>query len=329
MDAKNLNQCLKLQRLLAGASEGLTLDELAKKLEVNPRTVSRYLAALRKNKIPLFETQVPGGHGKKRWKLRENPLKPMTFNGDEVAALYLACRFLLPLSGTFLGQSATEALEKIRKQLDSKAAQTLDRMLEQFHIGKAAWVDYHDKIEMIETLMIGCEDAQEVKVGYLSAAAGRPKTYSFRPYGFIYRDGKLFVLGFSCKSNAIRTLKIDRMSSAVKTDIRFTKPRNFDIKKQLADSVGIVSYCDIAAEKVRFRVFEKHVVRYLKECRWHDSQEFSERKDGTCVVELKVQITPDLKSRLLALGQTVEVLHPKTLREEIKEEIRSAMERYS
>ena len=328
MDAKKLDQSLKLQQFLAESADGLTLEEIAEKLDVNPRSVSRYLSVLRKNKIPLVETLIPDGHGKKRWKLRENPVKPTMFNGDEVAALYLACRFLQPLSRTFLGQSATEALEKIRKQLGTKEAKNIDRILEQFHIAKTGWVDYHDKIEMIETLMICCEDCYEVQVAYRSASSDQVEIYSFRPYGFICRNDKLFVLGFSCKSKAIRTLKIDRMCSAEKTGVRFEKPKHFDIKKQLADSVGIISYSDRPAEKVRFRVFDQHTLRFLKESLWHDSQNFLKQKDGTTIVELKVQVTPDLKSRLLALGQTIEVLQPKSLREEIVDEIRKTMKRY-
>lgn len=328
MEAKKLDQSLKLQQLLAESPEGLTLEELAEKLDVDSRTVSRYLSALRRNNVPLEEVPNSEGSRKKRWKLPSNPVKPTMFDGDEVAALYLACRFLQPLSRTFLGQSATEALKKIRKQLGSHDAKRMDRILEQFHLEKSGWVDYHDKFEMIETLMLGCEDGLEVDISYLSATAEKVETYHFRPYGFICRDGKLFVLGFSCKSNAIRTLKIDRMRTAKKTSVRFTKPRHFDIKKQLADSVGIVSFSDRPAEKVRFRIFDEHVVRYLKESRWHESQEFTAQKDGTTIAELKVQVTPDLKSRLLCLGKTIEVLQPKSLREEIKAEIIEMTKRY-
>ncbi len=66
----------------------------------------------------------------------------------------------------------------------------------------------------------------------------------------------------------------------------------------------------------------------LNQARWHESQVFTERKDGTTVTELKVQLTPDLKNRLIGLGKTIEDLQPKSLRQEIAAEIKEMAKRY-
>ena len=192
--AKLITQCLKLQQLLSETPEGLTLDELGEQLVVHPRTVNRYLAAMRDSGINLIEYTVPDTHGMKRWMMPGKQIRTATFNSDEVASLYLACRFLQPLSETFLGQSAEEALKRIRRQLVPNDEIKIDKILKLFYIENGGWIDYHDKIDMIEALMIACEDCCEVRVEYHSSLAAKPETYNFRPYELIYRGGKLLVI---------------------------------------------------------------------------------------------------------------------------------------
>lgn len=324
-----IKQSLQLQKILADAKNGLTLEEIGKKLGVHPRTVNRYLATLRASGVRLSHAVDLDASRLKRWMLPSAPLKPEMFNHDEVAALYLACRFLQPLGGTFLGESADEILKKIRRRLEPQHEQRLEKMLRLFYIESSGWVDYHDKFDLIDTLMIACEDSCEVKIEYQSGKATAPEAYNFQPYELIYREGSLLVIGYSCKSQGIRTLKIERLHSVEPTKRTFAKPKDFAIEKYFASAMRYFSDPNLPVQQVRFRVYDKVLARHLSERAWHKTQKIRQQKDGSCIVEFTVQLTPDLTARLLGLGKSIEVLEPSSLRQEIVGAIKEMRERYS
>ncbi|MGL4942245.1 MAG: helix-turn-helix transcriptional regulator [Thermoguttaceae bacterium] len=328
-NAKLFARGVALQKLLYESKCGLTLDELAKYLDVHPRTVNRYLAAMQKSGVELRANIDEDFHGLKRWSIFGKPLAPDTFDSDEVASLYLACKFLQPISGTFLGESADNVLLKIRRHLKPTDEEKLDKILKLFYVAQTGWADYRDKFALIETLMVGCEDSVELEVVYHSGTAAAPETYRFRPYQFIYRDGGLLVIGFSCKSNAVRTLKIERLQSVNKTKRKFTKPKNFSSDDHFASAVRYYSDPSLPAERVRFRVTDTRLARYLHENPWHKTQNIEEQDDGSVIVEITVQLTPDLPARLLGLGKWVEVLEPASLRKEVVSAIDAMRGNYS
>lgn len=81
-------------------------------------------------------------------------------------------------------------------------------------------------------------------------------------------------------------------------------------------------------EKLKIRVYGVEV-EYLRMLPLHKSQYEVKSKYGEYAeFTYRVCLTPDLKSKLLALGSHVEVLEPLEYREKIMSEIKDAMNRY-
>ena len=81
-------------------------------------------------------------------------------------------------------------------------------------------------------------------------------------------------------------------------------------------------------EKLKIRVYGVEV-EYLRMLPLHKSQYEVKSKYGEYAeFTYRVCLTPDLKSKLLALGSNVEVLEPLEYREKIMSEIKDAMNRY-
>ena len=265
----------KLIRLLSETPDGLSLKTLAEKLGITTRTVNRDLAILQLAGVPLYERTE--AHGRKHWKLSERNLaKPSTFTYDEAAALYLGRRFLEPLARTFLWEAADSALKKIRSQLGSQAIRHLDRLLNVFRISRIGKNRYADKSDLIDALILGCEEQREVIISYRSLSAEEDETYTIRPYEMEVCGDTIYVAGFSHKSNGLRLWKLERMSSALATDVKFEKPKDSEFMWFVTPTSTL--------QKVRI-LFDSHVARYVQEHRWHESEKITESDDGSLLVE--------------------------------------------
>ena len=81
-------------------------------------------------------------------------------------------------------------------------------------------------------------------------------------------------------------------------------------------------------QKIVVRAFGIHV-EYMRTLPLHVSQnEVACKHQQYSDFQYKLCLTPELSTKLLAMGENVEVLEPVELREEIKNRLASAMERY-
>ncbi|MCL2120197.1 MAG: WYL domain-containing protein [Planctomycetaceae bacterium] len=308
----------RLIRLLSETPDGLPLKTLAERLKTTERTIHRDLVELQEAGIQLQEQTQQ--HGRKYWQMSV-PLKQLSsFRYDEAAALYLGRRFLEPLMQTFLWEAADSALNKIRAQLGSQMARSLDRLLDVFPDMKSHWSRCADKAAMIEELVFGCEERREVKITYRSLAAEDEETYAIRPYELAICGGTIYVTGYSCKSRGIRQWKLERMSSALATNVKFEKPVDFEFSAFASP--------DAPVQKIRI-VFDRKVARFVQEHRWHESERITERPDGSLLVEYELAETVLIKTRLLSYGCHAEVLEPESLRKEMREEIELMRKQYA
>jgi proteasome accessory factor B len=309
----------KLIRLLADTPSGLPLKTLAERLDTTTRTINRDLVTLQQAGVPLRE--LIGAHGLKHWTLSDRKSGNFSsFSYDEAAALYLGRRFLEPLTQTFLWEAADSALKKIRSQLGSQPIRYLDRLLNVFRTAETSKSRYIEKSELIDALILGCEEQREVVITYCSLATEEGETYTIRPYEIEVYGSTIYVAGYSCKSNGLRLWKLDRMSSALATDVKFDKPDDYEF-------IWFAASTD-PPQKVRI-LFDSSVARFVQEHCWHESEKITERDDGSLLVEYELRELVFIKKRLLSYGCHAEVLEPASLRKSLKEEIDLMAKRYA
>ena len=310
----------RLLHQLSTVPDGMSLDALAEVLNVSGRTINRDLSTLKASGFPLLEQT--GKRGVKQWGFDGDQIgNPPRFSYDEAAALYIGRRFLEPMMGTFLWEAAHSALRKIRQHLGPRAVQYLERMLGTIRNTTFGWSDYSEKSDILDTLLLGCEERRQVTILYQSAEATESSRYAICPYQLIYHNGSLYVIGFSCKRNEIRHWKVDRISGATVMDIPFEIPADFNTEDYQQTMFGI--YHSTESNRVTVRVrFAPSVARYVQEQRWHVSQHSTIEKDGSVVVEFSVAETPEIKHWILSFGQCAVVLEPESLRQAVFEEVK-------
>lgn len=327
VNTKPITRQWNLLRLLSAIPAGLPLNALAEKLRVSDRTIHRDLAMLQGAGLPIYSEI--GKHGAKIWRLETDHFDTCpTFSYDEAAALYIGRRFLEPMMGTFLWEAAHTALRKIRNQLGARAVRYLERLVDSISNTTVGWSDYSEKSDLIDALLLGCEEHRQVTITYHSLKSECSETYSIHPYRLLQHKGAVYLVGYSVKAQALRHWKLDRMGAATVTEERFEISPDFVVEKWLQQIFGVYPAEELKLTLVRV-LFDTTVARYVTEHHWHDSQHLKPQENGSLVVEFRLSEAEELKRWVLSFGKHAEILEPNELREDIREEITALNSRYT
>ena len=112
------------------------------------------------------------------------------------------------------------------------------------------------------------------------------------------------------------------------TDKSFVVPKDFDAEEYYANTVGIFVNEELKPQKVVLRVYGVHV-EYMRSLPLHSSQEEIKTCDGEYSDFLYwLCFTPELITKILSMGEKVEVLEPRGLRVEIKRRLEECLTKY-
>jgi predicted DNA-binding transcriptional regulator YafY len=107
----------------------------------------------------------------------------------------------------------------------------------------------------------------------------------------------------------------------------FIKPKASDIEDFRRKGFGVFVFNNKPVQKVRIKV-DGVMVRYVQEHYWHETQQFRQQGDSSVIVQFEVVPTRELTNWILQLGCNAEVLSPKSLRQEVADEIDKMHRRY-
>ena len=147
------------------------------------------------------------------------------------------------------------------------------------------------------------------------------QTFHIQPYALKVFNRRWYLLGFIKEKDGLRTIALDRILALKVLTKSFTLPEDFDAQKYFSNVVGIFVNKDLPITKVKIRAYGIQA-EYLRSTPLHKSQSEGKSKHGEFAeFTYRLCITPELVSQLLAMGDKVEVLEPKELREEMKKKI--------
>jgi predicted DNA-binding transcriptional regulator YafY len=206
--------------------------ELAERLEVDRRSVRRYLAMLQDLGIPIESTRGPAGG----YRLRPGyKLPPMLFTDDEAVALTLGLR-ALPRLGVAVAPEAIEgALAKLERVLPEGPRLRVQALR---HVPT---LDDRTRSEtasdVLELLTTAAEKSQTVRIRYESAD-GRRTEREVDPYGVLNRDVAWYLAGYCHLRTDLRTFRLSRITSVELTSESFQPPKSFDLAAFVTKSLA-------------------------------------------------------------------------------------------
>lgn len=157
---------------------------------------------------------------------------------------------------------------------------------------------------------------------------GLRETFTLQPYSMKVYNRRWYVLGYIKEKKSIIHLALERFLDLHSANNKFEYPKVFNPRKYYDNVVGIYVNEDLPVVNLKIRVYGIQM-EYMRMLPLHKSQREGASKYGEFAeFSYRVCLTPELKSKILALGSSAEVLEPVEYREEIKKEIYLTLNRY-
>lgn len=197
--------------------------EMARRLEIDVRTVRRYIVMLQDMGIPVEAERGPYGAYQLQ---RGHRLPPLMFTDAEAIALTLGLLAIREFRFPVDVAAVEGALAKTERVMPSRLLQQARGLQEAiiFHVTQPSVVLDND---LVVSLSSAVRERQRVRLRY-QAWRGETTERQFDPYGIVYHDGYWYTAGFCHLRQDIRTFRLDRVVELAVVEQRFERPERFD-----------------------------------------------------------------------------------------------------
>lgn len=209
--------------------------ELARALEVDRRTLRRYIVMLEELGIPIVTTQ--GRYGGYQV-VAGFKLPPMIFSDEEALALAVG---LMAARGLGLAQSMpalASARAKLERVFPAKLKSRLRAVDESVALESSRPGTVIDQ-QVLGLLCSATQDRHRVRMAYQSQRDEQTER-EFDPYGLVYRTGRWYIVGWCHLRRGLRSFRLDRVVSATSSSTTFERPANFDALAYLKESIATI-----------------------------------------------------------------------------------------
>lgn len=209
--------------------------ELAARLEVDLRTVQRYIARLQDLAIPVESARGVGGFYSLKPGFR---LPPLMFTDQEAFALALGLRALRQLGLAAFAPAAEGAAAKLGRVLPQAIRASVQTVDEVVAVEPSPWV-VSTSAEALKDVASAIRSCHRVTFAYRSHS-GSESRRQLEPYGVIHTDGRWYVIGFCLTKQELRTFRLDRLSGLDVGSETFKRPKDFDAGRYLRERMPFV-----------------------------------------------------------------------------------------
>ena len=207
--------------------------EMARRLEVDRRTLRRYITMLEEMGVPITTEQ--GRYGGYRL-VPGFKLPPMMFTDEEAQALSLG---LIAARGLGLADAAP-AIESVQAKLDRVLPSAPRRTIAALRESVALQTGSPGAHADAKLLRVMSESAQARRTASLRyrAADGALTSRDFDVYGLVFRSGRWYVVGHCHLRMGLRTLRLDRVAHGEVSQREFARPDGFDAVEYLTRALA-------------------------------------------------------------------------------------------
>lgn len=310
-----------LEMIITLQYKGLTTaSELAETLDVDKKTIYRYISSLNKASIPVHTKK--GRYGG-FYIDEEFYMKPSKLSEDEIQSLLMATQILTEENGFIHQKHLESAVSKIKSFSvnDNMELKSLNDNGD-FKINEIGSLqNLEDKISKINYSM---NRGRALSLNYFSVNKNSLTIRKVDPYNLIFKSGAWYIIGYCHMKEKVETFKVSRIKSLKVTDEIYMRPHNFQLKDYLENCWGLFT-----GEKTKVIIkFDKDIQSFIKDTKWHVNQEIKSLEDGSVLFSVYVDETDGVKNWVMSFGKNAEVMEPSELRDEIKQEVQEMYKKY-
>lgn len=209
----------------------ITAKQIAEKLEINIRTVYRYIDSLCASGVPIVSDAGQNGG----YSLLSNFIHaPLFFDIEEQKALLHAAVFANEAGYPF-SESLNNATQKLKMYSNREQESILNRHLAGFEVLNR---DIASSVKLtLEELERAVANEYSVEIEYRTSHDEQPRLRVIDPYGILYWNNKWYTVGFCHLRNEIRSFRAERIFRIQRTQMMFNRPEAFSARKFLIQNL--------------------------------------------------------------------------------------------
>lgn len=319
--SRHIERLLQIDALLR-SGQRQTAQTLADALEVSERTIRSDLEFLRDRfHAPLVFNRSQGHYYTDLdWRL-----PTISLTKGELFALTLGARMLETWAGSAYALDLQSAIERLAERLPEQSWVDLQQLADERIIFRSG-AETNLNPDIWHQLEEACQQLRQVWMCYYTASRDNTSERILDPYLLhIYRGTNPYVIGWCHQRQEIRWFRVDRIRELKLLDDHFERDPDFNAKDHLA----MIFQHEVGGVPVTVRIrFDAKTAPYIRERRWHATQELYEQPDGGVTLQMVVRGLNDLKRWVLGYGQGAVVEEPPELVAMVRAEIEGMQQNY-
>jgi predicted DNA-binding transcriptional regulator YafY len=297
------------QAIQAGGNPNAS--KLAREMEVSTKSIHRDLEFMRDRlDLPLEYDATHGGY---RYTETVSAFPTLQITEGELFALLVAEKALQQYRGTNFEKPLLSAFKKMSASLPDTISLNLADWEQTISFRTRA--EPVVNLETFDALGKATAQRQQLELTYRKPGQREAELRVVDPYHLANINGEWFLFAYDHLRKDVRTFVPARIKALKPTGKTFARPHKFSLEKRLRDSFGV--YSAQGAFQVAIR-FAETVADYIREKKWHDSQELIELKDGGVELRLKLSSLQEIERWVLGWGGNAVVLAPPELAEMVR-----------
>lgn len=292
---------------------------LSAALEVSTKSIQRDIEFMRDRlNLPLaYDTARWGYH----YTEPVSSFPTFQITEGELVALLIAEKALEQYRGTNFEKPLVSALKKMAAQLPDTVSFNMSEWDQTISFRTSAEPILN--LEIFDALAKATATRRQIRFDYRKPGQAKPEARTVDPYHLANINGEWFLFAFDHLRKDIRTFVPARMSGVTQTGKTFPRPTRFSIEKRLHNSFGVVSGPGEFNVVLRFDEF---AAGYIREKRWHASEQLRELKRGGVELRMKLSSLEEVRRWVLSWGGHARAVSPQELVDGVRESAKKILE---
>ncbi len=284
---------------------------LARDIEVATKTIHRDIEFMR-DRLGL---PIEFDSGKNGYAYTEevSAFPNIQITEGELFALVVAEKALQQYRGTHFEKPLLSAIKKMEQSLPDTISLNLADVEQTISFRTRAEPILN--LEILDALAKAAAHRQQIELTYRKPGQPEPEKRLVDPYHLANINGEWYLFAYDHARRDIRTFVPARVKSLKPTGETFERPQKFSLEKRLRASFGVHSgegEHDVVIQ------FNARAADYIREKKWHESQQLRELKTGGVELQMKLSSLAEVERWILSWGGDARVLKPRELAEAVK-----------
>jgi proteasome accessory factor B len=285
---------------------------LARELEVSTKSIHRDIEFMRDRlELPIEYNGSRFGYG---YTEEVNAFPTVQITEGELFALVVAEKALQQYRGTSFEKPLLSAIRKMEQSLPDTISLNLAEVEQTISFRTRA--EQILDLKIFEALAKATAHRRQIELSYRKPGRRDTEQRVVDPYHLANINGEWYLFAFDHLRKDIRTFAPSRIQSVKETGRAFERSQNFSLEQRLRDSFGVHSGEGEYDVVVRFN---SRVADYVREKKWHESQQLRELRDGGVELRMKLSGLAEVQRWVLSWGGDAFVIKPVELSEAVRQ----------